>query len=98
MNVLANALQMIEKYPLCDNCLGRQFALLGYGLENNRRGEALKLTLTLQASAEAASKDSKSIKQLKVLATNGFSKVAEVTLKKLKKRLPKTESKHCFLL
>jgi tRNA pseudouridine synthase 10 len=97
MNVLANALQMIEKYPLCDHCLGRQFALLGYGLENNRRGEALKLTLTLQASAGAASKDSESIKQLKVLATNGFFNVAEITLKKLKKRLPKTESKHCFL-
>ena len=34
---------------------------------------------------------------MKVLATNGFFKVAEVTLKKLKKRLPKTESKRCFL-
>jgi tRNA pseudouridine synthase 10 len=97
MNILANALEMIEKYPLCDHCLGRQFALLGYGLENNRRGEAIKLSLMLQASAGAASKDSDSVKQLKVLAKNGFFKGAEATLKKLKKRLPKTEPVQCFL-
>ncbi len=97
MNVLVNAFQMIEKYPLCDHCLGRQFALLGYGVENNRRGEALKLSLTLQASAGATSKDADSVKQLKIVATNGFFKVAEATLRKLKKRLPKAEYKRCFL-
>ena len=89
--------QMLEKYPLCDNCLGRQFALLGYGLENNRRGEAIKLALTLQAAALATEKKPESIKTLKVLATNGFSQLAQTTLQHLKKRLPKTESKTCFL-
>jgi tRNA pseudouridine synthase 10 len=97
MDVLEKALQMLEKYPLCDNCLGRQFALLGYGLENNRRGEALKLSLTMQASAIASEKEIQGFKTLKVLASNGFFPLAEGTLQHLKKRVPKSEEKSCFL-
>ncbi len=97
MDVLAESLQLLQKYPLCDHCLGRQFALLGYGLENNRRGEAFKLSLTMQASALASEKKAEGTKMLKVLATNGFSQLAQGTLKHLKKRMPKTEPKTCFL-
>ena len=97
MDVLEKAQAMIEQHPLCDNCLGRQFALLGYGLENNQRGEAIKLTLTLQATADSSEKNLKGVKALKVLATNGFSKYAQETLKHLKKRLPKLETATCFL-
>jgi len=97
MEILEKALQMLEKYPLCDHCLGRQFALLGRGLENNRRGQALKLSLTMQASASASEKEAKGVKILKLLATNGFFPEAQVTLKHLKKRLPKTDSSECFL-
>ena len=61
MDVLEEALLMLEKHPLCNNCLGRQFALLGYGLENNRRGKALKLSLTLQASSMASEKNTQGI-------------------------------------
>lgn len=49
MDVLEKTVQMLEAYPLCDHCLGRQFALLGRGLENDRRGQALKLSLMLQS-------------------------------------------------
>jgi tRNA pseudouridine synthase 10 len=97
MEVLEKAQQMLEKYPLCDHCLGRQFALLGYGLENNRRGEAIKLTLTLQAASKTSEKKPDGAKTLKILATNGFSKLAADTLHHLKKRLPKAEPKQCFL-
>ncbi|MCW4018460.1 MAG: tRNA pseudouridine(54/55) synthase Pus10 [Candidatus Bathyarchaeota archaeon] len=97
MDVLEKALGMLEKYPLCDHCLGRQFALLGYSLENNRRGEALKLGLTLHASAQASEKNLRGIKSLKVLVTNGFSLAAKNTLHHLKKRLPKTDAPTCFL-
>jgi tRNA pseudouridine synthase 10 len=97
MDVLEKVSAMLERYPLCDNCLGRQFALLGYGLENNRRGESLKLALTLQASADASEKKGQGVKTLKVLATNGFSQAAQNTLRHLKKRLPKEEAKSCFL-
>ena len=47
MDVLEKAYELLSKYPLCDHCLGRQFALLGYSMENNVRGQALKVSLTI---------------------------------------------------
>jgi tRNA pseudouridine synthase 10 len=97
MDVLDKALQMLEKYALCDHCLGRQFALLGHGIENADRGHALKLSLTLQASASTQEKETEGARTLKLLATNGFSAEALGTLRHLRKRLPKAEAKQCFL-
>jgi tRNA pseudouridine synthase 10 len=98
MTVLEKALEMLEKYPLCDHCLGRQFALLGHGIENNDRGKALKLSLTLQASALNQSKNAEGPKNLRILATNGFSREAAETIRQSKKRIPKKDQlKTCFL-
>jgi tRNA pseudouridine synthase 10 len=98
MDVLEKAFEILNKYPLCDHCLGRQFALLGYSMENNVRGQAIKVSLTLQANDFAAEKNAEGVKHLKVLATNGFSREAEETLKHLKKRvLKKDPEKKCFL-
>jgi len=98
MSVLEKTMMMLEKYPLCDHCLGRQFALLGRGIDNSVRGEALKLSLTLQASALNIAKNTDGTRTLKLLATNGFSREAKETLRQLKKRVPKTaQSKPCFL-
>jgi tRNA pseudouridine synthase 10 len=98
MDVLEKTLTMLSRYSLCDYCLGRQFALLGYSIENKDRGKALKLSLTLQASARNSSKNAEGIKKLKVLALNGFSREAQETLHHLRKRLPKKGSpKTCFL-
>jgi len=98
MDVLEKALSMLSKYPLCDHCLGRQFAVLGYSIENKDRGKALKLSLTLQASALNLAKNAEGIKRLKVLAVNGFSREAQETLHHLKKRIAKKDAlKTCFL-
>jgi tRNA pseudouridine synthase 10 len=97
MDILEKAANMLEKYPICDHCLGRQFALLGYEIENSARGQALKLSLTLQASDFALSKKNKGVKTLRVLAANGFSREAEATLRRLGKRVPKGGTKPCFL-
>ncbi len=97
MDVLEKALAMLERYPLCDNCLGRQFALLGYGTENGNRGKAIKLSLIMQANAQVSEKNSQGVRALKVIATNGFSQIAQATLHHLKKRLPKEELRACFL-
>ncbi|MBT0160256.1 tRNA pseudouridine(54/55) synthase Pus10 [Candidatus Bathyarchaeota archaeon A05DMB-2] len=98
MDVMEKALLMLEKYPLCDHCLGRQFALLGYNIENDTRGKALKLSLTLQANAFYSSKQDEGTRRLKVLATNGFSPEAQTTLKHLKKRVSKkSHPQACFL-
>jgi tRNA pseudouridine synthase 10 len=95
MDILEKAFEILSKYPLCDHCLGRQFALLGYNMENNVRGQALKVSLTMQANDLNTEKNPDGVKRLKVLATNGFSREAQETLKHLRKRLPKknTESK-----
>ncbi len=93
MDVLEKAFELLSKYPLCDHCLGRQFALLGYNMENNVRGSALKVSLTMQANDLATTeKDIEGVKRLKVLATNGFCTTAQETLKHLKKRIPKQEA------
>jgi tRNA pseudouridine synthase 10 len=98
MDILENAMTMLSKYTLCDHCLGRQFALLGYSIENKDRGKALKLSLALQASALNSSKTADGVKRLKVLAVNGFSREAQDTLYHLKKRVPKKEpARTCFL-
>ncbi len=56
--LLRKAEQLLARYPLCDWCLGRQFAILGYGLTNRMRGNALK-TLLLLVSTETYQKDRK---------------------------------------
>ncbi|AAK41246.1 pseudouridylate synthase [Saccharolobus solfataricus] len=45
--IIEKATQILSKYPLCDSCLGRCFARLGYGLENKERGRAIKISLML---------------------------------------------------
>ncbi len=97
MDLLEKALELLSKRPLCDHCLGRQFALLGYEMEDNIRGSALKISLTLQANDFAKEGNPNGAKQLKILATNGFSREAQETLKHLKKRILKTSEIKCFL-
>src|SRR4030067_2041043 len=97
MSVLETALGMLEKHPLCDHCLGRQFALLGRGIENDERGKALKLALTMKASALTLAKKPQGSQQLRVLASNGFSGDAEETLRQYGKRAPRAKPEACFL-
>ncbi|MEM3696111.1 MAG: tRNA pseudouridine(54/55) synthase Pus10 [Candidatus Bathyarchaeia archaeon] len=98
MEILNKALEMLEKHPLCDHCLGRQFALLGHNVENDERGRALKLSLTLQAHMLALSKKKEGVKILKILATNGFFETAAELLQKMKKHvMAKGVPKVCFL-
>ena len=96
MDVQQKAFELLSKYPLCDHCIGRQFAALGYSMENNIRGFSLKVVLTMQANELTKEKNDEGFAKLQVLATNGFSKVAQETLKHLKQE---TESytETCFL-
>ena len=50
-NILDTARRILKLGPICDHCLGRQFAMLSTGLTNPERGRALKITLAMQASA-----------------------------------------------
>jgi len=93
--MLEKAQRMLEKYPLCSHCLGRQFALLGYGMDNVSRGEALKLLLTMKAHQQAIDKNKTGFTLLKTLASNGSFDMAAEILKRIKKKVD--EKKHCYL-
>jgi len=51
LDELSKAEKAIRAYALCDNCLGRLFASLGFGLTNKERGFALKTVLLMAAYA-----------------------------------------------
>jgi tRNA pseudouridine synthase 10 len=95
MEILEKSLEMLEKYPLCSNCLGRQFALLGCGLENQTRGEAIKLILTMKAHQMTLANEEASVALLRTLATNASFSIAAQTLQTAKKRASKP--KQCCL-
>jgi len=93
--MLEKAQKMLEKHPLCSHCLGRQFALLGYGVDNEKRGEAVKLLLTMKAHQQALSKDKNGVALLKTLASNGNFHMATEILRKMRKKPP--EPQRCYL-
>ena len=95
MEILEKAQKMLEKYPLCNHCLGRQFALLGYGLDDQRRGETLKLLLTMKGHELALTGKKTGTSLLKVLAVNASYDMAAKILKRLKKRARK--GRECYL-
>ena len=47
MNILETAKKIIHEGPICDHCMGRQFAKLSTGLTNDERGRAIKLALAM---------------------------------------------------
>lgn len=94
-DILEKAQKMLEKHPLCNHCLGRHFALLGYGVDNEKRGETMKLLLTMKAHQQALSRNKKGLVLLKTLAANGSFAMAAEVLKKLGKK--SAESQRCHL-
>ena len=63
--------KVLAKHPLCNSCLGRQFALLGREITNFKRGESLKLFLTLYGSELNDLENAEGLELLKLLAING---------------------------
>ncbi|WP_340818738.1 tRNA pseudouridine(54/55) synthase Pus10 [Methanolobus sp. WCC4] len=51
MSILETAKKIIEEGPICDHCMGRQFAKLSTGLTNVERGQAIKLSLVMEGDA-----------------------------------------------
>ncbi|RQW80618.1 MAG: tRNA pseudouridine(54/55) synthase Pus10 [Methanothrix sp.] len=51
VEILETAKRIIALGPICDNCLGRQFAMLATGLANAERGHSIKTVLAMQSSA-----------------------------------------------
>ncbi len=95
MKLLKKAQEMLEAHPLCNHCLGRQFALLGYGLDDQKRGESLKILLTMKSHKLALSSRRTGFSNLRVLAGNGSFDMAAEILHKMRKRARK--KRECYL-
>jgi tRNA pseudouridine synthase 10 len=94
MDVLEISKKILHEGPICDNCLGRQFAKLSTGLSNRERGKALKLSLVLEGDRIFKSeKDDSLLKELalcnafarKTLGTGGEDEQCWVCLDLFKK-------------
>jgi tRNA pseudouridine synthase 10 len=83
MGVVEKATALLEQYPLCDHCLGRQFSMLGHGLTNGERGTAIKRLLVLEGSRLLLEKDEAGKTLLRQVAVNGFSELSFATLQAL---------------
>ncbi len=71
--VLDSTISMLEKHPLCNRCLGRQFAWLSTNTSNEERGQSLKLILSMIADEELKSGNGERGKTtISLLAGNGM--------------------------
>ena len=74
--ILKMAIEILRNYALCDSCLGRQFAMLGYKLTNRDRGRSIKVTLLMDAEA------SNDIDTIRILSSRGMLPEASAVLQR----------------
>ena len=94
--ILDTAASLLEEYPLCDRCLGRQFAWLSTGTSNDQRGYSIKLILSMKAdeTIKSGAKD-EGRKLLAALAGNGLFAPAQALAEK--EALDYEKGKACYL-
>ncbi|MHA2187577.1 MAG: tRNA pseudouridine(54/55) synthase Pus10 [Candidatus Thorarchaeota archaeon] len=63
-DILTTAAEILKKYPVCDRCLGRQFAWLSTDTSNVERGRSIKLLLSMVADNEIKSGSTDNGKEL----------------------------------
>ena len=93
LNILKKSIEILKTYPLCDYCLGRQFASIGSGLTNLERGRAIKTMLFMNACAQLGD-GSGDAEILKILAVTGFRAAAK-SLESMGLETP--EIKSCYI-
>jgi len=84
--LVEKTVEILRKCPLCDSCLGRQFALLGKGVTNSARGRALKLIAVMELHQRYLSGDEQARKCLEELAGNGVVFAATILGKEVTER------------
>jgi tRNA pseudouridine synthase 10 len=97
MEILKTAENLIKAFPLCDRCLGRQFALLASGTDNQARGFALKLILTINGYRLVIEEKKEGITLLRALSINGSFQSATETLRKLGQEIDVASKPECYL-
>jgi len=69
LEIIDSALKILSRHPLCDYCLGRQFASLGYGISNRERGIALKTIIFMSAHKLIKENIEEGLEKIKLLST-----------------------------
>ncbi len=95
MDTLGKSIQILRDRPLCNHCLGRQFALVGKGMENEARGNAIKALLAARGHRLVTSEGDGGIALLKNLAANGSFRLARALLNNIEMSVQ--AEKACFL-
>jgi tRNA pseudouridine synthase 10 len=73
MDILEVSKKILESHPICNHCLGRQFAWLSTNTSNEDRGAAIKLTLSMMADEDIkSSRKQVGEELLRTLAGNGM--------------------------
>ena len=93
LDILRKSIEILKTYPLCDYCLGRQFASIGSGLTNLERGRAIKTMLFMDACTRLR-EEAGDAEILKILAASGFRAAAK-SLENLGLEAP--EAKSCYI-
>lgn len=70
MSILDDAVKILEKYPLCNHCLGRLYAKLGRGILNEVRGLSIKTILAMEYHRRMQAVEKDYCSKLKTLAKN----------------------------
>ena len=86
LDILRKSIEILKTYPLCDYCLGRQFASIGSGLTNLERGRAIKTMLFMDACTRLR-EESGDAEILKILAASGFRAAAKRSPQKILRKL-----------
>jgi len=76
--ILVTVAKILEKYPLCDRCLGRLFAHLGKSLGNDERGRALKIATIMELHKKVLKGDKEALSILKKVLINSKMPLMEL--------------------
>lgn len=80
--IVEKALKLMEKAALCDKCLGRFFANLGFALSNEARGSSLKTIICMTSSdLMIKGRQQEAIETLRIVARTGFKPAKELLTK-----------------
>lgn len=93
-DVAGKALEVLKKYPLCDRCLGRLFAALGYGWSNRERGDALKRVAVMSLHERIWRREEGALEEFRRVAGNIGMQAAPLYEKLYGEKL---ETRECFI-
>jgi len=70
VEIQGKALEVLSERALCDRCLGRFFARLGYGWSNRERGDSLKRLIVMSYHARIKGGDRSALEEFLRMAPN----------------------------